>query len=652
MAFRYLIPVVDAEGVTSVCDLQWLGTARRPSVQAVGTFSVETERIEDPREIMRPSIAKIRLQADQDNFYPELFTEEPKQWLCQITRAGQKIFVGYILNDSFTEDFVNNSWVVQFEAVDGIEDLENVEYRNADNELYAGKATLREILQRCLLLTSLEIDTRFVSTNDTVPEFPVKYVKTSTPLVYEDYFDQYVEQRNFLERDGFSAWTAYDIIQTILRPVNGFLIQFEGVWTIMWSLSLANPVIAGGLNFTRYDIDGNQLPSELINVNELIGSEIDGYYPHHAGENQVITRKASVGAAKFVHDYSFLADLLENGELINDGVAPLAGWTIDQASTVTLLGDQNAVQFGLASPGFSETDPALSADPTTTDVIVDQIVKFQVTIEFTEPRPRHKQRFRVALTDGVTAYYLEEDGSWSTLPRRLTVFVDNGPQKLTPKWESDPAPITGQIIVRIYPIDNENDFPAGIYGRGSIISDVNVGAISQQQAEIRQAETTARKLNNPSPVVIEPQVSQLGDASFPDGSLFDAGTVYISTIYETDTTTPAKNGYRSGNLFPEPLNTVAATDALILQSQVARVFKGKVYGYVSPMARVQINNVPGIYIVSEASWNALENTTNLQLYQIFWQSREIPPFPPDYWFDDLDIEVIDTDAEISKTTNR
>lgn len=651
MAFRYLIPTVDAEGVLSVCDLQWLGTPRRPSVEGVGTFSIEGERLDTPRQIMRPTVAKIRLQADESNFYAELFTEKPKQWLCQITRAGQKIFVGYLLNDSITEDFVNNTWIVEFEAVDGLEDLENTEYRDENKELYAGRATLRDILRRCLLLTTIEIDTRFVSTSDSTPEFPVKYVKTKTPLLYEDYFDQYVEQRNFLERDGFSAWSAFDIIETILRPVNGFIVQFEGVWTVMWSLSLANPSLGGILNFTRYNFEGTQLPSEEINLSQIIGSEIDGYYPHHAGDNQVITRKASVGAAKFVHDYSFLADLLENGELINDGSAPIVGWTIDQPDAITLLGDENSVQVGLAVGAPSETDPALTSDLTVTDVIVGQIVKFQLTIEFPDPKPFHKERFRVTLSDGVTTYYLDENGPWETSPRRLEVLVDNGPQKITPKWESDPAPITGQIQVIVYPVDDLNGF-GGLYGQTSIISDINIGAISQQQVEIQQSETTARKLEDPSPVVIEPQISQLGDASFPDGDLFDAGTVYISTIYETDSTTPAKNGYRSGNLFPQPLNTVAATDALILQSQVSRIFKGKVYGYIPPMARIQINNQPGLYVVTNYSWDAFENITELELYQVFWQDRELPPFPSGYWFNDLEVEVIDTDAEISKTTNR
>ena len=425
MANKYVIPIVDAEGVLSVCDIVKVDTAGRPTTEAVGSFSISMDRIESPREIIRPLVATINLESDQANFYSELFTEEVNQWRVQITRAGQKIFVGWLQNDSFTEDFVNNVWTTSFEATDGLENLENREYRTQDNELYAGRETLREILRKCLNLADLQIDTRYVSRSGTTEDYPVQYLVSKTPLVRGDYFDQYVEQRNFLESDGLSAWSAYDIIETILRPVNGFIVQFESVWTVMWSLQIGNPFVSGQLNFTRYDKEGTKLPSEVININQLIGSEIDGFYPHHAGQNQLITRKASVGAAKFVHEYSFLADLLDNGELINDGVT-LTGWTINQPLAITLLGDQNAVEVGLAVGAPSETDPALTSDQTTTEVIQNQIVKFQLTVEFPDPKPLHIQRFRVILTDGTDTYYLDENGPWETSQRRLEVSVDNG----------------------------------------------------------------------------------------------------------------------------------------------------------------------------------------------------------------------------------
>ena len=223
---------------------------------------------------------------------------------------------------------------------------------------------------------------------------------------------------------------------------------------------------------------------------------------------------------------------------------------------------------------------------------------------------------------------------------------------MTPKWQSEPAPITGNVIVIIYPVDNKNNIPAPLYGERSIITDVNVGTVSQQQVEIKQSETTARKTNNPSPVVIEPQKSQLGDASYPDGDLFNAGTVYISTIYESDASTPAKNGYSGPTLnFPEPLNSVAATDAMILQSKVAKIFQGDIYGFVPLLSRVNVNNVSGIFSISSWEWNAFDNIIQLELYEVFWENQQ-PPTDPNPWFDDLDVEIIDTDEEVNSTTTR
>ena len=68
------------------------------------------------------------------------------------------------------------------------------------------------------------------------------------------------------------------------------------------------------LDFFCYDSDGNALtPSEkTLNIDLLLGSQINGFYPHHSGANQQISLKNGIGAFRVNYKYDWQKDVLNN----------------------------------------------------------------------------------------------------------------------------------------------------------------------------------------------------------------------------------------------------------------------------------------------------------------------------------------------------
>lgn len=597
----YKIQYQDPEGNVIKCNIQQSGTLERSStvIEVGGTVDIAFDEIDDPLQVIRTSSATISLEADTTQTFDDLYTEIERVWIALVYRNDVLVFRGWLSPDGIFEDYVNDSWVIQLEARDGISDLQNKAYVDADGNLYEGQATLRTILLNCLSRTGFSQYTRFQHRSASVTNFPFEMV-TTWPSV-ADYFDQKVDQRAFLSTDGKTAKSCQEVIEAILTPCNGHLYSWAGEWYINWSLQHANPNLDGAFTYTKYEIDGTQDVDVDEDVNTTIGSHIKGFSPHWAGGNQRIERRPSVGAARISYQFLDKGAIITNPELDNNG-STITGWT--------LSGDATLDASGIVTiDAGSQSTPALVSDTSANQIDEGTIVTVDVNLSISQDRPACVFKIRVVLDDGVTPYYLNQDLEWQTGATEYIVGLLYAPGEYNVNLTSDVVPVSGDLTISIYPLDDKGGNP--LFVSEADFNYVGLGNDAGNPAE--GIEYSAERTANPSSY-IQPTVElNVGDWT---------GIKFLGTFYRNDGTTETDAGYvRPTSAFAFPLYQCNVIDRLFIRSKPSRIFEGGVYGWVPYNSRVTVDGFSEVvWIVSGWNWNTKENLIEIRLFEIHWDT--------------------------------
>lgn len=635
MPNRYDILQIGLDGVENHLAIIKDGTRGNDPLAITGNFILERPTINNVREVIRPTQLIITLNASQAQTFQDLFTENTRQWFVNLYRDNVLIFQGWLSNDSATEDFVNERYLITFTATDGLDDLSNAGYYTENGEVILGVDSLRNILIRCLNVTQILNDVLFVQTGGGDDKFPVVYSEDEFRLSFGDYFDQKIDQRVFLEEPN-TPKKVEEVIKAILTPANACVFQFNDRWVVMWTLHWANPTPSGVYDFRAYDKNGLRLPDVQIDTNVTLGSQINVTVPPYWGkENQRIVRRASLGSAKIIYNFGDLASIIRNSELNNNG-ASIPDWTINQPAAVQLPNSD-----GVRITTGSEPQAAITSNFSTTTAPAGSFVKISVDIQAGPPTvpfgtTRYRQRFALILrTTGGDFYWMDENGFWVLgSQRRMEANATNVPITFTYQNETiEGTPEDGQFQFVIFPVDDDSG--AINFSFFADITLANVGIFVQGTAQFPQESHTQTKTDKISTTTFEPFRSTIGDFS---------GTLWVSSLYQANGDDLSEFGFISPTVpnsvatVPENLFQIAMRDVLILQSKISKHFTGSIFGFIPYLSTVQIIGVPGIFVIAGWDWDALQNTIDLTLMEVFWEN-EIPN-PGNPWFDDLDYQRI------------
>jgi hypothetical protein len=644
MPNRYNLSLTNLGGVTTTVQITKVGTTGDDPADVLGNVVLTSDRLNNPRENIRQRGAELFLEADAGQTYADLFTEQPRQWRVVVTRAGQVIFDGWIENDTVVEDYVNAAWITTFKANDGLKDLSNVGYARSDGNPYTGNTTLRTVLLNCLEKSGQFLDVGFVQTLSTNTDYPVR-ARTSPPTsgeVFEDYFDQTIDQQSFIQDDGVTPRRVLDVMRDILFGANAFICQQNGGWYVTWLLQIPSSIVAGSLDYKRFDYQGNALVAENLNIGLTLGSQLDGFEPHWAEENQRLERKPSLGTAKAVYIFGPLGDILENNEFVNNGTT-LLGWTINQAGSVTLNADPvNTLTLGLAVSG--ETNPALTSDTSVVTVRPGQTIKWRALVSPNPPDLQfylYRQRVRIIYQEtvgGSQTWYLDENNFWTTTAKRieLNATVNLAPDIIEFGFDTLPIPegaTEGTLQFLIYPVDDDSGSPS--YVTSAEWLSLSIGAVNLND-DATQFGAQGQRITTPSPVTYDPQPVNLGDAV--------AGVLYRSTLLLNAGVTISEFGYRRPTipLSDSTLYEATVVDLLILQSSIAKFFSGGVFGYVPYLSRITIDGLTGVFMVTGWSFDIGRDTCELKLWEVFFLSLDI--LDPDPFFTDYEVQPVTTQS--------
>ncbi len=590
---KYEFSYNDTEGVLHECTISDEDYIYAP-FGISGNVLLSYATVDDPLESIRGSGLTINLDASTSRDFSDLYSEGDKSFKVQYKRDSVILFNGWLSSEGIYEDWVSDKWVISLECVDGLGFLPDLAYVDSSGLQYAGKQSLLEIIANCLDRTGVSQN---INTN-----IDIYYTGLSTSLDVLD--NVYYNADRFVKDDNNTIMSCDEVLRDVLRPFGASITSFNGEWYVYKLNQLA---LDDTLTFFRYDNTGIAL-SPTTKTDDLgfsLGSQIDGYYPHHANGNQSISNKKSIGAYRISYKYGLVKSLLENILLEHNGVT-ISDWTVNSTTNITLDASGFGVDFD-----FVGTPPVKNLTSDLVNLVADDLITFTLrykTISLTKNTTIlwwGQFNYKIILTGGSTYYYnpFAVPANWTLTDTTCFGYGGELNTLKTITTELPALPISGDLTIEIWSATKTND-EVGEF----LLQEVSLSPTDDSDNGIIGEFHTLERGSKPSANIKETEVVNNGD---------NPSDVYYGTIYKADETTPTDTWFRKGKTEAIPILKMMGEETLRLNAQTSRVFSGDVYGYIPFLTLIEIINIDNNFSVVEYSYDTYSNITTVKVRQIF-----------------------------------
>ena len=599
MALKYYLEYNDVKNVTHELELyddDFTGS----STEIYGTVFYDFANSDNLLECIKGSGLSVQLEANSSLTFSDLFSEEERQIKVIYIRDSITKFVGWLNPEGWYEDFVVDKWIVTFDVVDGLSYLENLSYvDNSTGLLFTGKQTQLEVIVNCLVRTGLQLN---INT-----DIDIEYTGLGTTVDVLD--NVYVNAQRFIKDDGDTIMDCDKVLKSILEPYAACITMYNGEWFIYKPNQLYS---SASMTYYRYDYLGAALTptTGTLDTSFSLGSEIDGYYPHHANSNQSISNNKSLGALRINYKYGFLKGLINNVYFVTEDGTTYDEWTINNATYVTVpsAGEAgvtiDAVEYGsktivLTSDVIDNLDAGITLD-------LDLRFKATQGLDYPISLP-----IKIVLTGTTTTYYLDINGMWQTSDTFIdSEYITNELLEYSINIQAQALPESGDIYLYVYTPETA-DFPSGSppgTGDGLVLSLFSLTNENQQGGNVQGEYHTFERSTNPSSKIEEVIEVAQGD---------NASDAYMGTIYTSNETTPTGSWNRHGVTESIPIIRLMGEEILRLNQSTARVFSGSVFGFFDFLSTVTINGFTGVFVPTKYSYDTKNNLISAEFKQIF-----------------------------------
>lgn len=594
----YTIQYYDIKDVFNEIRISQKGYSGFPK-EAYGYGVMSKTSFEDVNNTVISTGLTINLDANTNLTYDELYNEDDRNFKVEYDRNGEREFNGYLTPEGYYEDYVYDKWQISLECVDGLAFLEDLSYVQNNGLFYTGKQSQLEIITNCLNRIGINqnintnIDIYYKGLDNTLDVLPNVYYNSD----------------RFIKDDGDTIMSCKEVLEDVLSIYNATIVSYKGEWHIY---RLNNFYKNQSYDYFRYNYLGVALtPAKgSLDINFNLGSEIDGFYPHHINANQSLSNRKSVGAHRISYKYGLDKSLLDNYRLYYDGTET-NDWTVNDATIVSVasgnygfdLQNNDTIIIGATSDSVN-----LSLD----DVITykARFATFGNSIRF---------NCKLVLTDGVDTYYLGRGGTWFDTSAIIGVdnkkrvedaefpeqeFVGTGAY-INYSIKSEPLPIAGDLTIEFY--SSRADIVSGEDSGYVTVSEVSISAEQSSTGIVGEFHTVQRE-TNPSAKVEDNDEVNVGD---------NPSDLYLGTIYKTDDTTPTSLWNRKGITEELPILQIKGEELLRLNAKTSKIFSGDCYGYIPYLSMISINNREGCFIPIKYTYNTKTNITQLSSKEIF-----------------------------------
>ena len=570
-----------------------------------GTFTLKKSGVETILSQIRGTGIDLSLEANTALTFNEFLLEPEFTFKVELLKAGTLIYKGYVKPDGCQQSFVNDLWYVNIETVDGLGLLKDLSFVQQNGLRFTGMMSIYDVIKGCLDRTRL--------TMDIMTSVQVEYVGYTGTNILKDVF---VNSNRFIKNESDTViMDCNEVLTSMLNLFSGVITQQDGKWWIY----RPNDLVLNG--YTEF-INQTTNTTALYNLNAVLGSQINNFYPHHCGANQQIEVKGAISAYRLNYKYGFLNGYVKNTDLTHDSDMVYTDWTTNPdlpiiyteptfpfaSYPILKIINNPLTTYGLevlVKSGVPALTPILTSSP---------IVGFQgqvltFTFKGSTKNTHHRLYFQIITSDG---YYLNSSNEWSTDSSAsvnfLTGKISTSEYFVTYNLKMPPliadCDITVIICSPVIVVFPDFYFTnTGIFKVSYIqLSDNTI----KESGAVGENHTVSRK-SPPSSITKENQSVFNGDGS----------TALIGTIYKDDLETPTVEWTRKGKFENLPLLGISAMDDLRIQSAPIMKFSGDIFGEIKYMSVVQIDGITGYFMFIDYEYDYKTNVAQVKLLQFY-----------------------------------
>ena len=611
MALKYYFEFTDVKEILHRCEIykdDFVGD----STLIYGSLSLNKANTEDTLECIRGGGLKIDLEANVNLTFSDFYSENERNFSVKYLRNNIELFYGWLSPEGLYESFVNDKWVISLDCTDGLGFLKNLSYVvNSTGLPFSGKQSGLEIIANCLKRTNLSQNI-YTSLNI----FHENMTITNNVLT-ETYFNV----NRFVKEDkGVTYMNCDEVLRSVLEPFGACLTQRNGSWYIYKPNELYTDTI---LNMFAYDYNGSALSPTKVDVDfsQLLGSQINNFYPHHVNSNQQLTVDSAIGAYRVNYKYGFVKSLVDNQDL--------------ESISDTDIPDFNIIDDTYLSFPIDRSGVIVSAESSISDVLnfenplnIAENTFLSFYFEYFTSTLSGFTRFSVKFIGASDTYYLKTEdltdstnnnaapfginetynGSWSTDVEYVEGFSSvqftSEEQTSSIRLNASEMPESGDLQITVHTGGNKLFTPSG----EAEIKKIQI-FLGGNDPNLKGENHTFQIIDKPSTKIEKTKEVFNGD---------NPSDIYVGTIYEDDEVTPTDLWYRSSvNSRFIPLLRIMGEERMTMYAKPLRVFSGDIYGYVDYLSVISVDGIDNVlFMPIEYNYDALTNTTSVKLKQI------------------------------------
>lgn len=562
------------------------------SSEIFGNFSLVKASVDSILSPIRGTGLDITLEANQTVTFDEFLLNGEFFYKTELIKNNQIIYEGYIKPDGIQQSYVNDEWLVNVESVDGLGLLKDLSFVQSNGLRFTGMMSIYDVIKGCLDRTRLSMD-----------------INTSTEVEYLDYAgtnilkDVYVNSERFIKDiDDVVIMDCNEVLTSMLNLFSAVITQQDGQWWIF----RPNDLELNG--FTTF-INQTTNVSFLKNLNTVLGSQINNFYPHHCDANQQIEVKGAISAYRLNYQYGFIDGFLDNPNLNHDTAMVFTDWTTNPVlPTANIIIINDALSTSGLKMIIKEGSGAIDVLTSTSfNALSDSVLTFRtkVTTRKNGGLPFTDVQFIIKITTS-DGYFLNTNNEWTLTDSFIRV-------KTRAKRNVD---FTTSYELLMPAILNDCDITV-------IICEVRLGISSSQitatvnyiqildneitkQGIVGEFHTVTR-FEPPSSITKENQKVFNGDGN----------GILIGSLYKANQITLTDEWTRKNKFESLPLLGISAMDDLRIQSNPIKVFSGSVFGEIPYMSVVTIDNVVGLFMPIEYDYDYKSNKSQIKLLQFY-----------------------------------
>lgn len=591
---KYLTEYKDLNGTDFRLEI-WEKGFKGLTTNVRGTANLKYQSKKDLFEPIIASSLTIYYEATPTLSMNDLYSEEEQTFKVIFKRNGNPIFIGFIKPDGIFEDWVSNRWILDIDAIDGLSTLKNLSFVTDNGNFYIGRMSILDVMKNCLHRTGLDLPINVCVDLD----YEGKPLENYTIL--EDVF---VSTERYYQ-DSKNVMDCESVLKSLLQIFNATVIQQDGEWWIFRSIDIKETTF-----FTRY-VDGIYSNQRFYNPSQTIGSHINEFSIIHCNENQKKSIDASVQAHRIYYKYGNASNILKNGNLTFDGTGlNLDGWTVNQVGNEV----QRLGVSGLVSESVNYGDDVdlinLNQD---IDIAGGDVMVF--TVDYSND----------SFNTGGLMFSIGVGGQWFNLKENkwqgyaemnLVLNTEMKVERFAPAPDryyyygrgnaqyqlTIQAPADGKLHIKIW----RDQAPSGAYGGhlGGKFSLFGISVVPESNSNKKGVYYTGQRTSRISSVTKDNVTVYNGDSN---------SSLYVGTLYKSDQTTGTEKWKRVGRDESLELLEINAEDNLRISPRPMIVFEGDIFGYISYLSLISINNINGKFLPIDYTFKTAENIIQLRL---------------------------------------